>query len=129
MVVAPVRHGGQAQYLEQPLPKSSGNDPLSMALDWAIANLAQPISVDTLAGRAAMSRRNFTRRFKMKTGATVAQWLINYRLAAAQRLLETTALAIDRIADQAGFGSAASLRQHFTAKFAVSPAAYRKQFR
>ncbi|GAB2858905.1 helix-turn-helix domain-containing protein [Pseudoduganella ginsengisoli] len=129
MVVAPVRHGGQAQYIEQPLPKSMGNDPLSVALDWAIANLAQPVSVDLLAERAAMSRRNFTRRFKMKTGTTVAQWLINCRLAVAQRLLETTALAIDLVADQAGFGSAASLRQHFTAKFAVSPAAYRKQFR
>lgn len=129
MVVAPVRHGGQAQYIEQPLPKGGGNDPLSKALDWAIANLAQPISVDTLAGRAAMSRRNFTRRFKMKTGTTVAQWLINCRLAAAQRLLETTDQPVDRIADQAGFGSAASLRQHFTVKFAVSPVAYRKQFR
>ncbi|MRV70857.1 helix-turn-helix domain-containing protein [Duganella sp. FT92W] len=129
MVVAPVRHGGQAQYIEQPMPKPAGNDPLGMALDWAIANLAQPISVDMLAQRAAMSRRNFTRRFKMKTGTTVAQWLINCRLATAQRLLETTGQAIDLVADQAGFGSAASLRQHFTAKFAISPAAYRKQFR
>jgi transcriptional regulator GlxA family with amidase domain len=129
MVVAPVRHGGQAQYIEQPLPKSAGNDPLSMALDWAIGNLAQPISVDMLAERAAMSRRNFTRRFKMKTGTTVAQWLVNCRLAAAQRLLETTGQAIDRVADLAGFGSAASLRQHFTAQFGISPAAYRKQFR
>lgn len=129
MVVAPVRHGGQAQYIEQPLPKNSGSDPLSKALDWAIGNLAQPISVDTLAARAAMSRRNFTRRFKMKTGTTLAQWLINYRLAAAQRLLETGGQAIDHIADLVGFGSAVSLRQHFTARFGVSPAAYRKQFR
>lgn len=129
MVVAPVRHGGQAQYIEQPLPKSSGNDALSQALDWAIANLAQPISLDMLADRAAMSRRNFTRRFKLKTGTTVAQWLINARLTTAQRLLEGGDQPLDLIADRAGLGSAASLRAHFSARFGISPGAYRKQFR
>jgi transcriptional regulator GlxA family with amidase domain len=76
-----------------------------------------------------MSRRNFTRRFKMKTGTTVSQWLLNHRLASAQRLLETSDKAIDRIAELVGFGSTVSLRQHFAAAFSVSPAAYRKQFR
>lgn len=128
MVVAPHRHGGQAQYIEQPLPKSNGSDQLTVTLDWAIANLEQPLSLDVLAARAAMSRRNFTRRFKMKIGATVSQWLLNHRLAAAQRLLETSDQAIDRIAEAVGFGSSVSLRQHFTAAFSVSPAAYRKQF-
>lgn len=128
MVVAPHRHGGQAQYIEQPLPKASGSDQLAVTLDWAIANLEQPLSLDVLADRAAMSRRNFTRRFKMKTGATVSQWLLNHRLAAAQRLLETSDQAIDRIAEATGFGSTVSLRQHFAAAFSVSPAAYRKQF-
>ncbi|SFV16493.1 GlxA family transcriptional regulator [Pseudoduganella namucuonensis] len=129
MVVAPVRHGGQAQYIEQPLPKTHGGDPLSVTLDWAIEHLDQPLSVDMLASRSAMSRRNFTRRFKMKTGTTVTTWLVNYRLAAAQRLLETSDNAVDRIAEMVGFGSTVSLRQHFTAAFSVSPAAYRKQFR
>ncbi|SFI31473.1 Transcriptional regulator GlxA family, contains an amidase domain and an AraC-type DNA-binding HTH domain [Collimonas sp. OK307] len=128
MVVAPHRHGGQAQYIEQPLPKASGSDQLTVTLDWAIANLEQPLSLDVLADRAAMSRRNFTRRFKMKTGATVSQWLLNHRLAAAQCLLETSDQAIDRIAETVGFGSTVSLRQHFAAAFSVSPAAYRKQF-
>ena len=128
MVVAPHRHGGQAQYIEQPLPKASGSDQLTVTLDWAIANLEQPLSLDVLADRAAMSRRNFTRRFKMKTGTTVSQWLLNHRLAAAQRLLETSDQAIDRIAETVGFGSTVSLRQHFAAAFSVSPAAYRKQF-
>ena len=128
MVVAPHRHGGQAQYIEQPLPKASGSDQLTVTLDWAIANLEQPLSLDVLADRAAMSRRNFTRRFKMKTGATVSQWLLNHRLAAAQCLLETSDQAIDRIAETVGFGSSVSLRQHFAAAFSVSPAAYRKQF-
>ncbi|AIY42937.1 Transcriptional regulator containing an amidase domain and an AraC-type DNA-binding HTH domain [Collimonas arenae] len=129
MVVAPHRDGGQAQYIEQPLPQSGGSDQLTVTLDWAIENLAQPLCLDVLAARAAMSRRNFTRRFKMKTGATVSQWLLNHRLALAQRLLETSDKAIDRIAEIAGFGSTVSLRQHFAAAFSISPAAYRKQYR
>lgn len=122
MVVAPQRDGGQAQYIEHPLPKAAGGDRLRATLD-------QPLCLDQLAARASMSRRNFTRHFKAQTGATVSQWLLNHRLASTQRLLETSDHGIDRIAGLVGFGSAASLRQHFAAAFSVSPGAYRRQFR
>lgn len=129
MVVAPQRDGGQAQYIEHPLPKGEGGDRLRATLDWAIEHLDQPLCLDQLAARASMSRRNFTRHFKAQTGATVSQWLLNHRLASTQRLLETSDHGIDRIAGLVGFGSAASLRQHFAAAFSVSPVAYRRQFR
>ncbi|MEC5160477.1 MULTISPECIES: GlxA family transcriptional regulator [unclassified Janthinobacterium] len=129
MVVAPHRSGGQAQYIEQPLPEPARGDQLTATLEWAVAHLDQPLGLDVLAAKAAMSRRNFTRRFKLSTGTTVTQWLLNHRLASAQRLLETSDKAIDRIAEMIGFGSTVSLRQHFAAAFSVSPAAYRKQFR
>ncbi|PZX23973.1 putative transcriptional regulator, AraC family [Cupriavidus phytorum] len=128
MVVAPHRHGGQAQYIEHPLPQADGADRLSLTLDWAIAHLSEPLTLDTLAEKAGMSRRNFTRRFKEKTGTTVTQWLLNHRLTAARRLLETTDKGVDLVAGLVGFGSAVSLRQHFTQALAVSPSAYRKQF-
>ncbi|WP_035183454.1 helix-turn-helix domain-containing protein, partial [Achromobacter xylosoxidans] len=129
MVVAPQRDGGQAQYIEHPLPKAEGGDRLRATLDWAIEHLDQPLCLDQLAARASMSRRNFTRHFKAQTGATVSHWLLNHRLASTQRLLETSDHGIDRIAGLVGFGSAASLRQHFAAAFSVSPGAYRRQFR
>lgn len=129
LVVAPCRHGNQAQYIEQPLPKLEGNDLLSTTLDWAIEHLAQPLGLDLLATRAGLSRRNFTRRFKMKTGTTVTQWLLSHRLSTAQRLLETSDRSMEDIADSVGFGSTVSLRRHFSAAFSISPYAYRKQFR
>ncbi|MNT50245.1 transcriptional activator FtrA [compost metagenome] len=58
----------------------------------------------------------------------MTQWLLNHRLTAAQRLLETTGKSVDVIAGLVGFGSAVSLRQHFAQTFAISPSAYRKQF-
>ncbi|MEN4917876.1 helix-turn-helix domain-containing protein [Achromobacter spanius] len=128
MVVAPHRDGGQAQYIEQPLPERHGPDKLGATLDWAMQNLREPLTLDQLADKAGMSRRNFTRRFKAKTGATVSQWVLNHRLASAQRLLETSDKTVDLIADSVGFGSSASFRQHFASAFAISPSGYRRQF-
>jgi transcriptional regulator GlxA family with amidase domain len=129
LVIAPHRQGGQAQFIEQPLPESRNDDRLSKVLEWATRHLDQPHSIDTLAKRAAMSRRSFTRHFRQTTGTTVLQWLMNQRLARAQRMLETSDHAIEVVAQEAGFGSALSLRQHFRTAFNTLPSDYRKLFR
>ena len=128
MVVAPHRQGGQAQYIEQPLPVTCGDDRLAAVLEWAAFHLAEPLGIDALADRARMSRRTFTRHFRAATGTTFNQWLLEQRLARAQRLLETSDSALDRVAQHAGFGSTVSLRSHFSRAFGVSPAAYRRTF-
>lgn len=128
LVVAPHRQGGQAQYIEQPLHEAPGGDRLSDLLEWLVANLGAPHTLDTLAQRAAMSRRNFTRRFRELTGTTVGQWLLGQRLAYAQRMLETTRQPVEVVAQLAGFGSAVSLRQHFSRCYHTSPSAYRTLF-
>lgn len=76
-----------------------------------------------------MSRRTFTRRFRQATGITVGSWLLNQRLALAQRLLETTSKQIDQVAQEAGFGSESSLRLHFAKELKTSPGRYRREFR
>ncbi|WP_233831934.1 helix-turn-helix domain-containing protein [Paraburkholderia sp. ZP32-5] len=129
LVVSPHRQGGQAQYVQQPMPPNTRGDRLSGLLDWVSGNLAVPHTLDTLAARALMSRRTFTRRFRLATGATVGAWLLAQRLARAQQLLESTDKSIEAIAASAGFGSAASLRQHFGEAFRTSPSAWRRGFR
>jgi transcriptional regulator GlxA family with amidase domain len=129
MVVAPHRQGGQAQYIEQPVRQARERDHLSPLLQWMVAHLHETQTLDQLAARALMSRRNFTRRFREATGATVQGWLKHQRLALAQRLLEQADHPIEEVAGRAGFGSAVSLRQHFAAAFRLSPSAYRRQFR
>jgi len=128
MVVAPHRQGGQAQYIQQPVPATAERDRLAPLLEWLGKHLDIPHELDHLARRALMSRRTFTRRFRESTGTTVGQWIQNQRLALAQRLLETTNHPVERVATGAGFGSAVSLRKHFTSAFKVSPTAYRRQF-
>jgi transcriptional regulator GlxA family with amidase domain len=129
LVVPPHRAGGQAQYIEHPVPASASEDRLSETLQWALARLAQPLSLDRMAAQALMSRRTFTRRFRQLTGTTVGKWVLMQRLAQAQRLLECSDLSVERIAADCGLGAAVSLRQHFAAAFATSPSAYRRAFR
>ncbi|MCW3478147.1 helix-turn-helix domain-containing protein [Neisseriaceae bacterium JH1-16] len=129
LVVPPHREGGQAQFIERPLPQNAGGARLNAALLWAEQHLAEPLDVDALAEQALMSRRSFTRHFRQATGQSVGQWLLGRRLALAQRLLETGDWGIERIAAEAGFGSAVTLRQRFAQAFDTSPAAYRRHFR
>ncbi|MEY2168805.1 MULTISPECIES: GlxA family transcriptional regulator [unclassified Rhodanobacter] len=129
LVVPPHRQGNQAQYIEQPVLATSRDTPLTKTLDWAARHLDAAHSLDSLAVRAAMSRRSFTRHFRQHTGTTVGQWLLTQRLALAQRLLETTAQPIERIAERAGFGTALSMRQHFGAALHTTPSLYRREFR
>ena len=129
MVVSPHRQGGQAQFIQQPVRDISTVDHFSEVLEWSQRNLDKPHSLDLLAGRALMTRRTFTRRFKQVMGVTVGEWLLSQRLALAQQLLETTDEQIDQVAESSGFGSAVSLRQHFNQAFKTSPSSYRREFR
>lgn len=128
LLIAPHRQGGQAQFIERPVPVSGSDSRFAEVLDWVTQHLAHPHGIDALAERAAMSRRNFTRHFRQSTGTSFKQWLLNQRMAHAQRMLETSDASIEVVAHEAGFGTALSLRQHFRTALRTSPSAYRKQF-
>ncbi|MCO5999608.1 GlxA family transcriptional regulator [Actinoallomurus rhizosphaericola] len=126
-VMPPWREGGQSQFIERPLPATTGASTAETRA-WALERLQEPLDLARLARRAGMSVRTFTRRFRAETGLSPAQWLIRQRIEEARRLLETTDLPIDQVAERAGLGTAASLRQHLHAAVGVSPATYRRTF-
>jgi transcriptional regulator GlxA family with amidase domain len=127
-VVPPWREGGQAQYIEQPVPPrtSAGT---AAARDWALVRLHLPLTMADLAEQARMSGRTFARRFRDEVGMSPGRWLIQQRLVRARELLESTDLPVDRIALEVGFATGASLRQHLHEAIGVSPLAYRRTFR
>jgi transcriptional regulator GlxA family with amidase domain len=127
-VVPPWRDGGQSQFIESPLPPP-GDSTIATTRAWALGRLDRPLTLEQLAGNARMSVRTFTRRFRDETGLSPGRWLVVQRVEHARQLLETTDLPIDRVAAQAGLGTAASLRQHMRATVGVSPGAYRRTFR
>ena len=122
LVVPPHRQGGQAQFIEQPLPSSAGGTRLAQLIDSVRRRL------DSLASETRMSRRSFTRHFKALTGTTVQSWLLAERLTLSQRLLEQTDQSVERIAEMAGFGSVVSLRHHFRHRLGVNPTSWRRNF-
>ena len=123
------RPGGQAQYIETPMPAPDSGDMLADAIGWLRAHLDQPMTADDLAARAAMSPRTFARRFMASTGTTPFQWIVRERVRLAQRLLETTSLPIEAVAHKSGFGTADNLRKHFSRALRTTPQAYRHAFR
>ncbi|MFD7391977.1 GlxA family transcriptional regulator [Streptomyces sp. NPDC059852] len=126
-VVPPFRDGGQAQYIEQPVPES-GAASTAATRTWALEHLEEPLTLSDLARHARMSRRTFARRFGDEVGLSPGRWLIQQRVARARHLLESTDLPVDQIAAQVGFATGASLRQHLHAAIGVSPQAYRRTF-
>ena len=127
MVIPPHREGGQAQYIDRPVPRGESTG-LAPVLDWARTQLHRPLTIDELAVRAAMSKRTFLRHFRASTGTTPLQWLVHERVARARELLETTNDTMDRIAERCGFGSAQSLRAHFARITQTTPYRYRLAF-
>ena len=129
MVVPPHRDGGQAQYVAEPMPARSESDLFADTLAWLGENLDEEVSVADLARMSAMSPRTFARRFRSVTGTTPYRWVVRQRVLLAQRLLESTDDPVELVAQRAGFGSAAALRQHFQRELRCSPTSYRRTFR
>ncbi|MGW0873985.1 GlxA family transcriptional regulator [Streptomyces sp. NPDC002740] len=129
MVTAPIRTGTQAQFIEHPTPRADRDaDTLAAVRDHALRHLHEPLTVAGLAARAGMSPRSFARHFTAETGATPLRWLLDQRIAAAQKLLERTDLPMPEVARRSGFGSEVTMRQHFASRLATSPRAYRTAF-
>jgi len=126
-VVPPWREGGQAQYIDQPVPDASIAS-TSATRQWAMERLHLPLTQTDLADHARMSLRTFARRFRDEVGTSPGRWLIQQRVARARELLESSDLSVDRIAGQVGFATGTSLRQHLRNAIGVSPVTYRRTF-
>lgn len=126
MVAPPHREGGQAQFFKPELPPPSGS--LEPTRRWASQRLDEPLDVAAMSRHAGVSPRTFARRFRAETGTTPLQWLLAQRVLEARRLLEVTDLPVEEVAWRTGFGTAASLRDHFRRATATTPSAYRRSF-
>ncbi|MET9960597.1 helix-turn-helix domain-containing protein [Streptomyces sp. NPDC006326] len=124
VVAAPIRPGGQAQFIRTPLPPERGTS-LTQTRAWALARLHEPTSLADLAGHAGTSTRTLTRRFRAETGLSPLQWLLHQRLDRAREILETTTLPMDQVAARSGLGTADSLRTHLLRQTGLTPSAYR----
>lgn len=128
MVTPPQRSGGQAQFIERPIPDRVSDTRIAQLMDNIRQQLDAPHTLDSMAAHVMMSRRSFTRHFQQLTHQSPGQWLLQERLHRVQQLLESSILTVDRIAELTGFATATTLRHHFKASFGVSPSHWRKTF-
>jgi transcriptional regulator GlxA family with amidase domain len=126
-VVPPWREGGQAQFIDRPLPVA---DEASTAAtrEWAMHHLDHDLSVERLARHANMSPRTFNRRFREETGQAPGSWVRNRRIDHARELLEFRDLSVDEVARRSGLGSGGNLRHHLRRGVGMSPSSYRKVY-
>jgi len=126
MVAAPHREGGQAQFAKRAPAEAGGS--LETTRRWLAERLGEPLGVAEMSRHAGVSPRTFARRFREETGTTPLQWLLSRRVLEARRLLEESDLPVEAVAWRCGFGTAASLRDHFRRATATTPTAYRRSF-
>lgn len=126
-IVPPLREGGQAQFIDRPVPDAADTS-TAAAREWALAHLDTKITIADLARRAHMSERTLVRRFTEETGIAPRRWLTLHRLARARELLENTDLSIEEVSSAVGYATATSLRNHLSSSLGLLPTAYRRSF-
>ncbi|MEU8159413.1 transcriptional regulator FtrA [Micromonospora parva] len=129
LVIPPHRDGGQAQFVEAPVPTDPDDDRIAGSIDWALAHLGEPLTVAQLAAQAHMSSRTYLRHFARATGTSPIRWLIDQRIRASLAMLEETDLAVEQVARAVGFDTPVTYRHHFGRSMLTSPTAYRRAFR
>jgi transcriptional regulator GlxA family with amidase domain len=128
LVVYMKRAGGQEQFSEPLRFQTRSSDRFSDVASWIAGHLHEDLSVDTLASRAGVCPRHFSRRFKRDFGSTPGEFVETLRLGEARRLLSTQGASVDSVAGSVGFGSADSFRRAFERRFGITPSGYRGRF-
>lgn len=128
LVIAPHRAGGQAQYIDTPVPEPAADGRIATGMAWAMEHLDRPITLDELAEQSGMSRRSYLRQFAKATGTTPIKWLIEQRIQASLGLLESDGFSVEQIATRVGFESPVTFRHHFVRQMHTTPSEYRSCF-
>ncbi len=128
LVVFLRRPGGQSQFSVSLSHQTTAVPAFRTLHGWIMENLGRPLTVESLAERAGMSPRHFSRVFTREMGVSPGQFVLQLRLEAARRRLEESSQPLKQIAGQCGFANTEALRSAFQRSFRTSPVEYRKRF-
>lgn len=128
LVVYLRRPGAQAQFSLPLQLQSKSGDKLNEVCLWAAANLAEDLTVETLAHRAGLSARQFSRRFQQAYDTPPATFIKILRLDEARQRLGQ-GVSIKQTAQSVGFASIDGFRKAFEQRFGLGPRDYQKHFR
>jgi len=129
LVVFLRRPGNQAQFSAQLAGQLADRAPLRDVQRWIADHPAADLSVETLAGQASLSPRQFARAFAAEVGMPPGRYVDRVRLETARRRLEDTADGVEQTARSCGYGTPEAMRRAFIRALGVSPGEYRRRFR
>jgi transcriptional regulator GlxA family with amidase domain len=122
------RPGGQSQFSSHLETQLAERRPLRELQSWIADNLNADLRVESLAGRASMSPRNFARFFRRETGMTPAAYVEVLRVERARQLLEEAGDPVELVSARCGFGTPETMRRAFARRVGTAPAEYRARF-
>jgi transcriptional regulator GlxA family with amidase domain len=128
LVVFLKRPGGQTQFSTLLAGQIAQKTPIRAAQEYINNNLAEDLTVASIARHIGMSERNFARQFKLEVGMTPADYVENVRLEAGRRLAEDSNIPLKKVATDIGYNDDVAFRRSFARRFGTSPAAYRRSF-
>lgn len=98
---------------------------LARTLHYIETHLAEPLSIDRLAGVAGISRAHFVRQFTAALGQPPSAWVEARRLERIERLLLATEMSVGEIAHATGFADGNYLAKVFRRRRGLPPLAFR----
>lgn len=117
-----VLQGPQGWMLRDIATPESALSRIHAAILWIRENFTQPLQVEALAGRVAMSVSAFHRQFKAVTNMSPLQFQKSIRLMHARRLMVTEALSAAAVSIRVGYESPSQFSREYTRLFGQSPA-------
>lgn len=108
--------------------KDHEDESIRKAQDFIEKNFQEKITVDDLADRVALSRRNLERRFKKATANTVIEYIQRVKIEAAKMSLESTQENVNEVMYKVGYTDTKAFRNTFKRITGLSPVQYRTKY-
>lgn len=123
-----LRKDSQESYAVFTGHKGHQDTKISEIQNYIETHFAEKLTLDMIAQKACMSKRNFIRRFKAATGVTPYAYIQKMRVEAAKEMLETVSGSIQEVVFKTGYEDLDAFRQVFIKHTGVTPSAYRKKY-
>lgn len=101
-------------------------DKMKIILKYVENNYANKITISEIADVIGFSESHFMRYFKETMGTSFIEYLKDYRLTMAARLLQSSEDSILNISAEVGFDNLSYFNRSFKARYGITPRQYRK---
>jgi len=105
------------------------NDRINVVFNHVKANFKEEITLDEIANLVSMTIPSFCRYFKKITNKTFTQFVNEYRLVHASKLLAEQPLSITEVCFESGFNNFSHFNKSFKAFTGQNPSQYRNELK